>query len=130
VRFLDYQPRESLSLSLSAADLHVVGLAAGLAGYVVPSRFYGVLAVSRPVIVAADETVETVRVVREVGCGLVVPPGRPELLAGTIRDAYDGRHDLAAMGRRGRDWVVANADRRVAVGRYAALLDEVLDGRR
>jgi hypothetical protein len=34
------------------------------------------------------------------------------------------------MGRRGREWVVANADRRVAVGRYAALLDEVLDGRR
>ncbi len=47
VRFLPYQPREVLPLSLSAADVHVVGLASGLSGYVVPSRLYGVLAVGR-----------------------------------------------------------------------------------
>ena len=45
VRFLPYQPRESLAESLSSADVHVVGLAAGLAGYVVSSRLYGILAV-------------------------------------------------------------------------------------
>ena len=38
VRFLPYQPRERLSLSLSSADLHVVGLARGLSGLIVPSR--------------------------------------------------------------------------------------------
>src|SRR6266576_1563128 len=35
VRFFDYQPRDRLPLSLSSADVHVVGLAKGLAGYVV-----------------------------------------------------------------------------------------------
>jgi colanic acid biosynthesis glycosyl transferase WcaI len=91
----------------------------------VPSRFYGVLAVARPVIVAADEESETARIVREVGCGVVVPPGRPELLARTIRDAREGRFDLEEMGRRGREWVVAEADRQVALGRYRDLLREV-----
>lgn len=130
VRFLDYQPRSTLPLSLSAADLHVVGLASGLAGYVVPSRFYGVLAVGRPVVVAADNAAETARVVREVDCGIVIPPGRPDLLAGVVRDAHDGVYELDALGQRGRDWVVANAERKVAVGRYRELLHEVLDGRR
>jgi glycosyltransferase involved in cell wall biosynthesis len=130
VTFLPYQPRSSLSQSLSTADVHVVGLARGLAGYIVPSRFYGVAAVGRPVIVAADDETETARVVRETGSGVVVPPGRPELLAGAIRDAYDGRLDLAGMGARGRAWVVATADRRVAVDRYRELLREVVDGRR
>src|SRR5204863_2867587 len=51
VGFLYYQPRRVLPESLSAADVHVVGLAPGLAGYVVPSRLYGILAVARPVIV-------------------------------------------------------------------------------
>ena len=37
--------------SLSSADVHFVGLGKGLAGYVVPSRLYGILAVGRPVIV-------------------------------------------------------------------------------
>ncbi len=54
VRFLGYQPRETLSQSLSSADVHVIGLARGLSGYVVPSRLYGILAAGRPVIVAAD----------------------------------------------------------------------------
>jgi colanic acid biosynthesis glycosyl transferase WcaI len=125
VRFLYYQPRGALPSSLSAADVHVVGLASGLAGYVVPSRLYGILAVARPVIVAADPESETAQVVEEAGCGIVVPPGRPELLARVIRDAHDGKYDLEAMGARGREWVEREADRSVAVGRYRDLLLEL-----
>ena len=66
-----------LSLSLSAADVHVVGLARGLSGYVVPSRLYGILAAGKPVIVAAEASSETAKLVERVGCGIVVPPGRP-----------------------------------------------------
>src|SRR5207237_4749281 len=58
VRFLDYQHRAVLPLSLSAAHIHVVGLARGLSGYVVPSRLYGVLAVGRSVIVTADFSID------------------------------------------------------------------------
>ncbi len=125
VEFLYYQARDVLPLSLSAADVHVVGLAPGLAGYVVPSRLYGILAVARPVIVAADAESETAQVVREAGCGIVVPPGRPELLARAIRDAHDGTYDLAEMGQRGREWVEREADRSVALRRYSDLLREL-----
>jgi putative colanic acid biosynthesis glycosyltransferase WcaI len=126
VEFLPYQPRELLSLSLSSADVHVVGLARGLAGYVVPSRLYGILAVGRPVFVAAEDASETAQLVAQVGCGVVVPPGRPELLAEVIRAAHAGEYDLAEMGRRGREYVIAEADRRVAVERYERLLLEVV----
>jgi glycosyltransferase involved in cell wall biosynthesis len=122
---MEYQPREVLSLSLSTADVHVVGLAEGLAGYVVPSRLYGILSSGRPVIVAADADSETARVVERVGCGVVVPPGRPELLAATIRSAHDGELDLAEMGRRGREYVVHEADREVAFDRYRKVLREL-----
>jgi len=123
VRFLGYQPREFLSLTLSTADVHVVGLARGLSGYVVPSRLYGILAAGRPVIVAADRESETARVVLQEGCGVVVPPGRPELLAQAIRAAYDGELELAEMGSRGRAYVVREADRSVAFARYRSMLD-------
>ena len=126
VQFLPYQPRQMLSRSLSSADLHVVGLARGLAGYVVPSRLYGILAVGRPVLVAAEAESETAQLVSRIGCGVVVPPGRPELLAEAIRSAHAGELALAEMGRRGREYVVAEADRLVAVGRYEQLLMEVV----
>jgi colanic acid biosynthesis glycosyl transferase WcaI len=125
VTFLPYQARELLSQSLSAADVHVVGLARGLAGYVVPSRLYGILAVARPVIVTADAESETAQIIERAGCGIVVPPGRPELLADVIRAAHDGAYDLEAMGAAGREYVVANADRAIAVGGYRALLRDV-----
>jgi glycosyltransferase involved in cell wall biosynthesis len=126
VKFLYYQPRHVLPQSLSSADVHIVGLAPGLAGYVVPSRLYGILAVGRPLIAAADPDSETVQVVERIGCGIIVPPGRPELLARAIRDTHDGKYDLKAMGDRGRMWVEREADRSVAVGRYRDLLLELV----
>jgi colanic acid biosynthesis glycosyl transferase WcaI len=126
IRFLSYQPRASLPLSLSSADVHVVGLAQGLSGYVVPSRLYGILAAGRPVIAAADPESETAQLVASVGCGLVVPSGRPDLLAEAIRSAASGAHDLAAMGAAGREYVAANANRSVAAERYRSLLRDVV----
>src|SRR5437870_714570 len=89
VRFMPYQPRGGLPSSLSSAHVHVVGLARGLSGYVVPSRLYGILSVGRPVIVTADPESETAQVVERADCGIVIPPGRPELLAEQLRRAYE-----------------------------------------
>jgi colanic acid biosynthesis glycosyl transferase WcaI len=125
VRFLGYQPRDTLSLSLSAAHLHYVGLGQGLSGYVVPSRMYGILSAGRPVLAAADADSETAGIVQRVRCGFLVPPSRPEIVAETIRAAYDGRDDLEELGRRGREYVVAEADRSIAIGRYRNLLREL-----
>jgi glycosyltransferase involved in cell wall biosynthesis len=126
VRFLPYQKRSRLPLSLSSADVHVVGLAKGLSGYVVPSRLYGILAAGRPVIVTAEDESETARLVREVGCGVVLPPARPDLLARAIREAAEGAFALEEMGRLGRAYVEQEADRVVAMKRYHDLVQEML----
>lgn len=124
VQFLDFQPRELLAQTLSAADVHVVGLARGLAGYVVPSRIYSILAAGRPVIAATEPESETAALVREVGCGLVVPPGDPLALARVIRECHDGVHPLDEMGRRAREFAERDADRLTAFDRYRAVLAE------
>ena len=126
IRFLPYQPREVLSQSLSAADVHFVGLAPGLAGYVVPSRLYGIMAVARPVIVAADPASEVSKLVAEIGCGVVVPPARPELVAAAIRDLHARSGELAELGTKGRRYVEAEADRTVAHARYRAVIRDLL----
>jgi colanic acid biosynthesis glycosyl transferase WcaI len=127
VSLLPYQPREVLAQSLGSADIHYIGLAKGLSGFVVPSRLYGVLAAGRPVIVAADPDSETARLVSEIGCGVAVPADRPDLIAAAIRDAHDGRFDLDGMGRRGREYVEREADRPIALARYRSLIDSVMN---
>ena len=129
VRFLPYQPRELLPQSLSSADVHFVGLAPGLAGYVVPSRLYGILAVARPVIVSADEDSEISQLVRAVGCGVVLPPGRPELVAASIRELYERRIELPELGRRGGRTSSSRPTARSRTSRYRLLIDELLSRR-
>jgi colanic acid biosynthesis glycosyl transferase WcaI len=125
VRFLPYQPPETVSQSLSSADVHYVGLGAGLAGYVVPSRLYGIMAVGRPVLVSADDQSETAQLVQAVGCGIVVSPTDPVEVAKAIREFAAGAYDLDAMGQRGREYVESEAGRDQAIARYRALFDEV-----
>jgi len=129
VHFLPWQAYENRAEPISAADVHVVGLARGLAGYIVPSRMWGVLAAGRPVIAAAEDESETAEVVRRTDCGVVVPPGRPFELACAIRDCHDGRYDLGEMGRRARAFAETETDRSIAVAKYADVLEE-LRGRR
>jgi glycosyltransferase involved in cell wall biosynthesis len=109
-------------MSLSAADVHYVGLSPGLAGFVVPSRVYGILAAGRPILAAVEDDSETAQLIREAGCGVVVPPDRPELIAAAIRELASGAHDLETLGRRGREWVEREASRETAIARYRSLL--------
>jgi colanic acid biosynthesis glycosyl transferase WcaI len=128
VRFLPWQAYESRAEPLRAAHVHVVGLARGLAGYVVPSRMWGVLAAGRPVIAAAEDESETAEVVRATGCGVVVPPGDSFRLAEAIRAFHDGAYDLEEMGRRARAYAENETDRKIAVSRYRSVLEEVRSG--
>jgi hypothetical protein len=63
--------------------------------------------------------------VEELSCGVVIPPGRVDLVAHAIRDANAGKYDLEAMGSRGREYVTREVDKTVAVQKYRELLLDV-----
>ncbi len=72
MRFLPLQPREGLAESLGAADVHLITMRERLAGLVVPSKFYGVLASGRPAIFigpADSEVALTIGETRLWRCG-------------------------------------------------------------
>jgi colanic acid biosynthesis glycosyl transferase WcaI len=100
--FRPYVPREELSRSLSAADAHLVSLRPELEGLIVPSKFYGVLAVARPVIFIGARDGELARIIERERCGVVVAAGDGEGLAGAIEMLARDRDAARAMGERGR----------------------------
>jgi glycosyltransferase involved in cell wall biosynthesis len=97
-----YQPREKLSESLSAGDVHIVSLQPQLEGLIVPSKFYGILAVGRPMLYIGDRRGDLARLVDEHRCGIVVEPGDAAGLAAAIRMLAADPEGAAAMGARGR----------------------------
>ncbi len=126
VRFLPYQPKERLGESLSAADVHLVPLQQGLAGCIVPSKLYGILAAGVPYIAAVDADSEVARVTDRYETGLRIDPGTPHQLVAALRWCLRHPHELAGMGRRGRELAEAEFDRGVAVGRFQRVLDEAV----
>jgi colanic acid biosynthesis glycosyl transferase WcaI len=125
VRFLPYQPKALLGSSLAAADVHLVPLQRGLAGFMVPSKLYGILAAGRPYIASVDADGETALVTQRGGCGLRVDPDAPEQLVEAIRWCLQNREEAAAMGRRGRELAWAEFDRAVATGKFADVVQSL-----
>jgi glycosyltransferase involved in cell wall biosynthesis len=123
VEFLPFQDKADLSDSLGAADVHLVGLERGLAGYIVPSKVYGILAAGKPFIAAVERGSEPDLIVDEFGCGVRIDPGDPEALAETVLEMRDA--DLVDMGKRGRQALEDRFDRPIAMRAYLDLLASV-----
>ncbi len=127
VRFLPYAPKDQLRHVFGAADVQVVSLRRDLAGLIVPSKLYGILASGRPYVSAVEDDSEVAHLTERYGSGLVVPPEDPDALAKGIRRLHE---DPALCERLGRNGFRASElhDRPVAVAAYHRLLTGVLEG--
>lgn len=101
VQFLPYQPYETLTQTLSAADLAVVCLDGAVSGASVPSKTYSLLACARPVLALVDPTSEIGQLVQEADCGIVVANATGPRVAEAIRQAMTTPARLHALGQNG-----------------------------
>jgi colanic acid biosynthesis glycosyl transferase WcaI len=101
-RFLPYQPRESLGDALAAADVHWVSLRPALEGFIVPSKFYGILAAARPVVFIGDIDGELAREISRCDCGAAVAVADVPELTRVLRAWQTDPQLLGDMGQRGR----------------------------
>jgi colanic acid biosynthesis glycosyl transferase WcaI len=124
-RFMPYQERRLLAYSLAAADVHWVSLNPQLEGLLVPSKFYGIAAAGKPIIVIGDRNGELGRLVQQHGCGAVIAPGDASGLADTLLRLADDSAELKDLGRRARQMLDAHFTRQQALGRWRNLLDRI-----
>jgi colanic acid biosynthesis glycosyl transferase WcaI len=125
IRFVDAQPEERLPEVLSAADLHLVPLKAGLARASVPSKTYSILAAARPLLASVDPGSEVARIVERAGAGVAVPPDDPDAFIAELRRLVDGQDELQRMGERGRNFVESWASPAAVAAAYEDLFRSV-----
>jgi colanic acid biosynthesis glycosyl transferase WcaI len=79
-QFLPYQDQATLNYSLGVPNLHWISLKPELEGLIVPSKFYSIAAVGRPMVVIGAGDGELATLVRRHHCGYVnpvIPPHSP-----------------------------------------------------
>jgi colanic acid biosynthesis glycosyl transferase WcaI len=129
VRFFPYQPKSALIDSFATADAFLVSLKAGLSGFIVPSKLYGILAAGRPFIASVEGDSEAADIARQHDCGIVVEPGSVEGIEAAIRALHSDPARARAMGERAREAGML-FDRRRAVASYDRVFQELTNGHR
>ncbi|HWR36967.1 MAG TPA: glycosyltransferase family 4 protein [Clostridia bacterium] len=89
---------------------------------IISVKLFEYMASGKPIVGA--HAGESARVIRESGCGMVVPPGNAEALAEGIRVMRDTPELCAECGERGLQWVEQHHSRR----RIAQRLERILTG--
>ncbi len=124
VHFLPFEPREGLREAFATADVFVVSLKRGLAGYIVPSKLYGILAAGRPYVAAVEDTSEIAAITRTHQSGLVAEPENPDDLVAKLLRLYEDRALADRLGANGRR-AALGYDRPVQVRAYFDLFREL-----
>jgi glycosyltransferase involved in cell wall biosynthesis len=122
--FKPYQPRESLALSLSAADMHLISLRPELEGFIVPSKFYGIAAAGRPMLFLGDAEGEIARLLRQEHGGLTVSQNDGQALAEAIRHVADNPEQCRQWGANARQALERRFAEHRALAAWRTLLDE------
>lgn len=122
VEFLPYQERDELRFSLSAADVHLVSIQKGLAGIIVPSKVYSILACSKPFIGWADEESDISNIARTFNCGVTVSPGDVQGMIKAVEWALENPEKLIEMGKNGRKAVEQYFERKVSTNKFNEII--------
>jgi glycosyltransferase involved in cell wall biosynthesis len=96
ITLVDRVEEKNLEELLAAANVWLIPYRKNVAGVSVPSRFYNLLAVGRPVLLVSEPDAEVALTVIEHDVGWVVTPGCADELARTIHLAFLSEDPLRA----------------------------------
>ena len=122
IRFMEYQPREQLRESLSAADLHVVSMHQQITGCLCPSKLYGILAAGRPVLAIGSQHTDLCQTVNEHHLGWSCEPGNVGHVAKLVAAAQADEKLCKSIGRTCRITAESMYDRKVTTGMFQDML--------
>jgi glycosyltransferase involved in cell wall biosynthesis len=126
VRFLPYQPRGELALSLAAADLHVVSMHERIIGCLCPSKLYGILAAGRPVLAIAPPETDLYQTVERHQLGWCCVPGDGEAIARAILRAAENPAQCSQAAGNARELALQAFDRPVVLKRFRRMFKELI----
>lgn len=130
VLFLDALPKPCVPALLQSLDAQYLGWTRSplYRHGISPNKLFDYMMAEKPVVHAVDAGNDPCA---EADCGISVEPENPVAIAAAVRRlAAMSPAEREAMGRRGREYVLANHDYRVLAQRFLDILKDAVERRR
>ncbi len=105
VTFLPFLSHAEYSEMLSDVDMVFVAQRSGAGDNFLPSKLLGLMARSKPLLVAADPDSELAQLILGAGCGVVSPYGDVDAMAENLQEVRKSKDKMLLMGRQGLERV-------------------------
>ncbi|MBD2292376.1 glycosyltransferase family 4 protein [Anabaena sphaerica FACHB-251] len=122
--FLPYQDKQVLPYSLTACDLSLVSVEAGMESLVAPSKLYPALAAGRPIAVICSKYSYLRQMMADGKCGVSVDNGDSMALAEFIRLLNSDRKLAELMGKASRQYLQSNFTPQIIAKEYFRVLQK------
>lgn len=130
IRFVPFTTAEYLSIRLSSADVHVVTLREEWTGAVVPSKFFGALAIGRPVLFCGNRSSAVAQWIEQFDLGWVLDRENIEEVAASIRNLLHFPSAILKKGEHCHQVYWQQFSRDMALDRWHRQLTELLSAGR
>ncbi|OUL30797.1 glycosyltransferase family 4 protein [Nostoc sp. 106C] len=124
--FLPYQDKQVLPYSLTACDLSLVSVEAGMESLVAPSKLYPALATGRPVAVICSEYSYLRQLITEAQCGASFENGDSYGLAEFIRLLNRDKQLAELMGQASRKYLQSHFTPEIIAKQYLRVLQQAI----
>jgi len=125
IRFLDQQPRHQIPALISASDACMVLLKkTDVFKTVIPTKMLEFMSCARPVILGVDGQAR--QIIEGARAGIAIEPENANALGAAIQQLRANRELGAAMGQRGRHYILHNFSRARTAEKYIPVLQSVV----
>lgn len=125
VEVLPYRRIDELAGSIASCDISAVSLIPGAEDTVAPSKLYGILACSRPVLLIASDDCELTRLVRSSGSGFVFNPGDSISIANQLRLCLNNKSIIVNAGNNAYTLFSNRFRSCLSLQQYASLINQL-----
>lgn len=117
-----YQDRDSLEALISSSDASFVSLMPGAEDTIAPSKLYGILACSKPVILLSSPTSDLAQLVLSSNSGYVVEPGDVPAMVKLLISLVSCHNDLSAKSQSAYKLYMSSFQKQDSIAQYHTLL--------
>ena len=125
VRFLSYQPPETMPYSLTSGDIALISMKSEAKGLCFPSKLQTALASGQAIVGIVPPETEVAELIESEDCGIRANPGEPKEIARAILTLSEDRARLLKYQRNARLAFEAHFMKERLIQDYATLLESI-----